>query len=215
MKFEDRFYKVLEARKDERGWQQALADKTGIKQNTLSQILNGTTKSPGLNKVGPIIDALGMEAFLDTPATMHRMGANSPVEKVEGSGLPRVPVIGSAGAGAPQEFWSAEPEMMIEVLPQYFRPDMVTLRIEGDSMEPTIQKGAYVGVVKVDGDIEEGGVYLVHIPPFGRVVKRVRAGQGDTIELVSDNAKYPPKAVPLEQYDQIIIGRVAWVWQSM
>ena len=52
-------------------------------------------------------------------------------------------------------------------------------------------------------------------PQFGRVVKRIRAGQGDTIELVSDNAKYPPKAVPLEQHDQIIIGRVAWVWQSM
>jgi len=215
MKFEDRFYKVIKSRSEERGWQRSLSEATGIPQNTLSQIVQGTTKSPGLNKVGPIIDAIGMDAFLDAPATMHRMGANSPVEKVEGSSLPRVPVLGTAGAGAPQEFWSAEPEMMIEVLPQYFRPDMVTLRVEGDSMEPTIQKGAYVGVVKVAGDIEEGGVYLVHIPPFGRVVKRVRAGQGDTIELVSDNAKYPPKAIPLEQYESVIIGRVAWVWQTM
>lgn len=215
MKFEDRFYKVIKARSGERGWQQSLADKAGIEQNSLSRIVTGATKSPTLKNVGAIIDAIGIEAFLDAPATMHRMGAYSPVEKVEGSGLPRVPVIGSAGAGAPQEFWEAEPEMMIEVLPQYYRSDMVTLRVEGDSMEPTIQKGAYVGVVKLDGDIEEGGVYLVHIPPFGRVVKRVRAGQGDTIELVSDNAKYPPKAIPLEQYENVIIGRVAWVWQTM
>ena len=215
MSFEERFYKVLEAQSGERGWQRDLSAHTGIPQNTLSQIVNRTTKSPGLDKVGQIIDAIGAEAFLDAPATMHRMGVNSPVEAVEGSGLPRVPVLGTAGAGAPQEFWSTEPETVIEVLPQYARPRMVGLKIDGDSMEPTIQRGACVGVVPLEGDIEEGGVYLVHVPPFGRVVKRIRMGDEGAIELYSDNPKYPPRRLPLEQYEQVVIGKVVWVWQMM
>ncbi|MCR5259611.1 MAG: helix-turn-helix domain-containing protein [Desulfovibrio sp.] len=204
---------LLDKAIEKHGSAKELAKAAGVNAPNISRWKNGK-QEPRVKDIGAIMDLIGVRVA-PPPATMHRMGANSPVEKVEGSSLPRVPVLGTAGAGAPQEFWNSEPEMMIEVLPQYFRPDMVTLRVDGDSMEPTIQKGAYVGVVKVAGDIEEGGVYLVHIPPFGRVVKRVRAGQGDTIELVSDNAKYPPKAIPLEQYDQIIIGRVAWVWQSM
>ena len=82
-------------------------------------------------------------------------------------------------------------------------------------MEPTIQKGAYVGVVPLGGSISEGGVYLVNIAPFGRLIKRIRMGEEGSIELVSDNSKYPPRRLPLEQYESVVIGRVAWVWQEL
>ena len=204
---------LLDKAIEEHGSAKELAKAAGVNAPNISRWKNGK-QEPRVKDMGAIMDLIGVRVA-PSPATMHRMGANSPVEKVEGSGLPRVPVLGTAGAGAPQEFWSSEPETVIEVLPQYARPRMVALKVDGDSMEPTIRKGACIGVVPLDGDIEEGGVYLVHIPPFGRVVKRVRAGQGDTIELVSDNAKYPPKSIPLEQYENVIIGRVVWVWQTM
>ena len=217
MSFEERFYAVLreQAEAGGRGWQQDFAGQCGIEQNALSRIMSGATKSPTLKNVAAIVDKLGWEAFREGPPVIRRLGANAPIEAVKGEGLPKVPVLGSTGAGDPQEFWSAVPERMIEVLPQYAKPGCAALTVEGDSMEPTIRRGAVVGVVQPEGDICEGGVYLVDIPPFGRVIKRLKIGTEDSLELVSDNPAYPPKRLPIEQRERAVVGRVVWVWQEI
>ena len=131
------------------------------------------------------------------------------------NGLPTVPVLGTTGAGDPQELFSEKPEFTLEILPQYAHKGSIALRVEGDSMEPTIRKGAYVGIIPIEEDIIEGGIYLVYIPPFGRVVKRVRIRAIGELELYSDNAAYQPLRVPVEQYEKIVLGRVLWVWQKI
>ena len=217
MSFEEKFYAVLreQAEAGGRGWQQDFAGQCGIEQNALSRIMSGATKSPTLKNVAAIVDKLGWDAFREGPPVIRRLGANAPVEAVQGEGLPRVPVLGSAGAGEPHEFWAAEPVSMLEVLPQYDKPDLVALTVEGESMEPTIKRGSIVGVVPPDGDLTEGGVYLVDIPPFGRVIKRLKIGDEDTLELISDNPAYPPKRLPIEQREKVVVGRVVWVWQMV
>ena len=215
MGFEERFRTLIGERAAERGWQKVFAKTAGLQQSALSKIISGQTKDPGLESVGRIMDALGEDALACLPPTMHRLGANAPVEAVQGEGLPRVPVLGSAGAGEPHEFWSAEPVSMLEVLPQYDKPDLVALTVEGESMEPTIKRGSVVGVVPPDGDLTEGGVYLVDIPPFGRVIKRLKIGDENTLELISDNPAYPPKRLPIEQRERVVVGRVVWVWQMV
>ena len=211
MGFKENFLKVLADTCEERG-QSGFARDCGVPQASLSRIILGKTPKPSLDNVGAIVDAIGPEAFFPV---IKRTGANSPVERVEGSGLPTIPVFGSTGAGEACEFWSQTPEREIEVLPQYAKPGCIALRVDGDSMEPTIQKGAYVGVVPLDGSISEGGIYLVNVAPFGRLIKRLRMGSEGSIELVSDNRKYPPRSLPLEQYDSVVIGKVAWVWQEL
>lgn len=211
MGFKENFLKVLADTCEERG-QSGFARDCGVPQASLSRIILGKTPKPSLDNVGAIVDAIGIEAF---SPVIKRTGSNSPVERVEGSGLPTIPVYGSTGAGDPQEFWSMAPEREIEVLPQYARPGMVALRVEGDSMEPTISKGAYVGIAPLNGGISEGGIYLVNVPLFGRVIKRLHLGDGGSLELISDNRKYPPTRLPVEQYDSIVIGKVAWVWQEL
>lgn len=211
MGFEQNFIEAVRTACEERG-QSGFARECGVAQQNLSRIVTGETAKPSLKNVGAIVDALGPEVFFPV---IKRTGANSPVERVEGSGLPTVPVFGSTGAGEPCEFWSQEPERQIEVLPQYAKPGCVALRVDGDSMEPTIQKGAYVGVVPLGGSISEGGVYLVNVAPFGRLIKRIRMGEDGSIELVSDNSKYPPRRLPLEQYESVVVGKVAWVWQEL
>jgi len=212
MGFKENFVRVLGEACQTHGGQKNFAKVAGVPQNTISRIVRGETEKPSLANVGAIVDALGPEAFFPV---IKRTGANSPVEKVEGSSLPTVPVFGSTGAGEPCEFWSQEPERQIEVLPQYARPGMVALRVDGDSMEPTICKGAYVGIAPLNGAVSEGGIYLVSVPLFGRVIKRLHLGDGGCIELISDNSKYPPTRLPMEQYESIVIGRVAWVWQEL
>ena len=209
--FAERFLDRLERAVAEAGGQKKFETLTGVKQQTLSGILTGKV-APSFKNMAAIVDALGEEAFFPV---IRRTGSNSPAEKVAGSGLPTVPVFGSTGAGDPQEFWDMEPEREIEVLPQYARPGMVALRVEGDSMEPTISKGAYVGIAPLNGAVSEGGIYLVNVPLFGRVIKRLHLGDGGSIELISDNRKYPPTRLPLEQYESIVIGKVAWVWQEL
>lgn len=175
MGFKENFVRVLGEACQMHGGQKNFAKVAGVPQNTISRIVRGETEKPSLANVGAIVDALGPEAFFPV---IKRTGANSPVEKVEGSSLPTVPVFGSTGAGEPCEFWSQTPEREIEVLPQYAKPGVVALRVDGDSMEPTIQRGAYVGVVPLDGSLSEGGVYLVNVAPFGRLIKRIRMGRG-------------------------------------
>ena len=211
MGFKENFMKALADACEERG-QSGFSRDCGVPQTSLSRMVLGKTPKPSLETVGAIVDALGPEVFFPV---IKRTGANSPVEQVAGNGLPTVPVFGTTGAGDPQEFWSQEPERQIEVLPQYARPGMVALRVDGDSMEPTINKGAYVGIAPLNGAVSEGGIYLVSVPLFGRVIKRLHLGDGGCIELISDNSKYPPTRLPMEQYESIVIGRVAWVWQEL
>ena len=215
MGFEERFRALLGERAAERGWQKFFAETAGLQQSALSKIISGQTKDPGLESVGRIMDALDSDELTRLLPTMHRLGVNSPVEAVQGEDLPRVPVLGSAGAGEPHEFWTAEPVSMLEVLPQYAKPRLAALTVEGESMEPTIKRGSIVGVVPPDGDLMEGGVYLVDIPPFGRVIKRLKIGDEDTLELISDNPAYPPKRLPIEQREKVVVGRVVWVWQMV
>ena len=77
MTFKERFYQLLKEKSEDRGWQSAFAEKAGIRQNALSRILSGKTGSPTLESVSAIVDAIGIEAFLD-PSVIKRTGANSP-----------------------------------------------------------------------------------------------------------------------------------------
>lgn len=214
MKFKDRFMKILKERNAERGWQTSFAEKAGIRQNSLSRIISGSTKDPTLENVGAIIDAMGIESFLDTP-TIRRMGENSPEEKNSGSGLHPVPLMGETGAGDPQELFTGSSEHIIQILPQYYRTDMIALTVRGDSMEPTIKDGAIVGIAPLSEEVTEGGIYLVSIPYFGRVVKRLRLSRDGHLLLISDNPDYEPIAVNPAEQEKTVLGQVVWVLQAV
>lgn len=214
MDFKDKFYQVLREKSAERGWQTAFAEKTGIKQSSLSRIITGTTPAPTLENVGAIIDAMGIESFLDSP-TIRRMGEKSPVEKNLGSELQPVPLMGETGAGAPQELFSGTSDTVVQILPQYYRADMIALTVRGDSMEPTIKNGAVVGIAPLTEDITEGGIYLVSIPCFGRVVKRLKLSKEGKLLLYSDNPRYDPLAVDPAEQEKTVLGQVVWVLQMV
>lgn len=214
MKFRDRFMKILKERNAERGWQTAFAEKAGIRQNSLSRIISGSTKDPTLENVGAIIDAMGIESFLDSP-TIRRIGENSPVEKNAGAGLHPVPLMGETGAGAPQELFSGTSDTVVQILPQYYQADMIALTVRGDSMEPTIKNGAVVGIAPLTEDITEGGIYLVSIPCFGRVVKRLKLSKEGKLLLYSDNPRYDPLAVDPAEQEKTVLGQVVWVLQMV
>lgn len=154
------------------------------------------------------------EFFPPALPTIKRVGPNAPVEKIEGENLPSIPVMGHTGAGDAIELFSQVPEFILPVLPQYFKVGLIGLVVDGDSMEPTIHKGAVVGISPYDGSINEGAIYLIQRPPFGRTIKRIRMGDEDKIELYSDNPLYKPIVISPEGYEESIAGRIIWIWQG-
>ena len=204
MKFKDKFYQILNQKSSERGWQSAFAEQAGIRQNSLSRIISGKTKDPTLENVGSIVDALGVGDFMDATTNEN-----------SGSGLQPVPLMGETGTGTPQELFKGSSEHIIKVLPQYYRTDMLALTVRGDSMEPTIKDGAIVGIAPLSEEVTEGGIYLVSIPYFGRVVKRLKLSEDGDLLLCSDNPRYKPVRVNPAEQEKTVLGQVVWVLQSV
>jgi len=132
-----------------------------------------------------------------------------------GSGLQPVPLMGETGTGTPQELFKGSSEHIIKVLPQYYRTDMIALTVRGDSMEPTIKDGAIVGIAPLSEEVTEGGIYLVSIPYFGRVVKRLKLSEDGDLLLCSDNPRYKPVRVNPAEQEKTVLGQVVWVLQSV
>lgn len=199
---------------------EGIAKLLGIKnRGSISLWLSGGRKAENTSFPNMLryLDRLGLDCMDFLPLslpTMRRPAPHAPTEEVAGENLPRIPVIGATGAGDGVELFSADPEYWLPVLPQYAKPKVIGLIVEGDSMEPTIHKGAVVGIIPYDGSINEGGIYLVQRPPFGRTIKRIKMGEDERIILHSDNPSYAPTPVPFEGYEKIILGRVIWIWQS-
>jgi len=214
---ENDFYTLLREAIKRSGKSQAeIYRQTGVQQASLSRFINegqGLTASNAIKITNFLGGRIHFPRSGDDSPTIRRPGSNAPTELVEGEALPTVPVYGTTGAGAATELFTGEPETLIQVLPQYNLPDVAAFCVDGDSMEPTIMKGSYVGVVPFSGNISEGGIYLVNMPPFGRVIKRIRMGASGSIELHSDNKVYQPIPLPFEGYEEIVKGKVVWIWQ--
>ena len=198
--------------------QEAIAQKLGLsKRGVVNMWLQGNRKAANapLAALFRYLEKLGHNPldFFPADATIRRLGEHSPTEKVQGIDLPTVPLMGETGAGAPQELFTGSSEHLIQILPQYYRTGLIALAVRGDSMEPTIKNGAVVGIAPLGEDITEGGIYLVSIPCFGRVVKRLKLSKEGKLLLYSDNPKYENFVVDPAEQEKTVLGQVVWVWQ--
>ena len=123
--------------------------------------------------------------------------------------VPRLPLDASAGPGA----FSAE-----EISYDSFRfsrkwlremglegADLTAIRVEGDSMEPTLRSG---DEIFVDRNKRSGeGIHVVRIGDTLHV-KQVQVSAPDRITLISANESYAP--IDLARGEVEIIGRVVW-----
>lgn len=192
-----------------------LAEKAQVDQGNLSKLIKGQRTKLYFDTAYKVLQTLGI--FLEernNSHTIQRMGEHSPVEIVEGDNLVRVPVCAFSGAGNAVLYDDLEALHDIFIPSSYAYNDMKTLQILGDSMNPTIKDGAYIGVIK-ETELHIGKIYLVYQPPFGYVTKRIYQNENREIVLRSDNKEYVDITVPYEGYNDIIVGRVVWVLQHI
>ena len=122
-------------------------------------------------------------------------------------------VAASAGPGgeaideAPQGWFAFEPRFLRRLTAS---PDSLSaVRVQGDSMEPTLNAGDDILVDTADAaDRLRDGIYVLRIDDALNV-KRLAVGPGGRLSIVSDNARYP--VIGRKRGDRIdVVGRVVW-----
>ncbi|WP_448663651.1 helix-turn-helix transcriptional regulator [Sphingomonas sp. CJ20] len=140
------------------------------------------------------------------------LGGPEPVGLVA---VPRLDVGASAGPGRLAEDRHRRPAMLAPDLLRSLgvRADSASvIRVEGDSMAPTLADG---DEILVDGAAQtvrgRGGIFVVRVDGV-LVVKRAQSAVGG-IDLLSDNPAYPPRFCRAGTY--AVIGRVAWMSRAL
>lgn len=87
---------------------------------------------------------------------------------------------------------------------------LVSIRVTGDSMAPTITDGDTVIVDTEDRKVTVSGVYV--IAPHGRYqLKRIHLRMDGSLKIMSDNAAYEPEVLAANQVEGLgVVGRMVW-----
>ena len=149
------------------------------------------------------------EVELGADPDLQRAGKTRDLQAVDFIAVPRLALDASAGPGA----FSAE-----EISFDAFRfsrrwlremglegADLSAIRVEGDSMEPTLRSG---DEIFVDRNKRSGeGIHVIRIGDTLHV-KQVQASAPGRITLISANEAYAPIDLAREEVE--VIGRVVW-----
>ena len=85
------------------------------------------------------------------------------------------------------------------------------LRVQGESMEPTIVAGSSILVDRSRTQRRDGQIFVVQTTD-GMVVKRAARDEGGGWQLVSDHPTWEPVPFP---DDAVILGRVVWTARAL
>jgi len=155
-----------------------------------------TADEPGLYKLDLVADEKGLY---------------TPVAEGKYVYVPQVTGRISAGSGrVPEE----DAEVRVAFRREWIRrkgdaDQMVLIKVEGDSMEPTLMSGDLVLVDRGRAFISpDGGVYAIALDDT-IMVKRVQVLHPiDKLRIISDNKKYDPIEIPVDQVK--VNGKVIW-----
>lgn len=181
-----------------RGWRLVdLAEKVDISAAYLSRIEQGQ-QEPSLEVLTKIADALGVP--------LAEILEGGPVGEQDPAAV-RVPILGRTHAGWPifaeeilEGYLSLPADPKLETGSRYF-----ALRVQGDSMAPTIPDGAIV-IVRQQPTVTSGQIAVVQwAEDWETHVRRVHYLDGRVV-LQADNRRYPP--LVLTEPKVRVLGRV-------
>lgn len=212
----EEFYTALDEAISRAGNMNRLCRLSGIPVNSLTRWVK-RERTPTLESLIPLLPFIDWPKRSQSkmPPLIKPIAGNAPAEPVVGDDLVRIPVMIECGAGGPRDVFDGEVKKWIEILPKFNRSGMRAVEVVGDSMEPTIQHGALIGVMPFEGTLREGGIYLCRLEYFGLVCKRVRAAGPKGLRLISDNPAYEPMDIPPSDCEGLIVGEVVWCLQGV
>ena len=192
--------------------QKEVAKALGTTQGLISRYENGNSL-PDLDLLSRWLDYFEIEAenkhelLEEYSRKKFEMEAKTDSQKSGFVTIPEFNVAASAGFG---EFVGFEEVLEYHDLPSKFLPEFDNinagiLRINGDSMYPTINSGDHV-VVHLEPKFFEDGIYLIRIDEA--ICKRLHK-KFASIQIISDNPIYDVITVEKDDADSFqILGKV-------
>lgn len=206
----------------------AFAREVDIGESLMRKYLAGAT--PGIDKVAQIakvkgvaldwlINGEGEMSTVELPQLPQRVQATELEAKSEFTLVPRLDVQASAGAGRvtigedPLEYLAFQSTWLRSrnINPAFAR----ILTARGDSMEETIRDG---DVLLVDTSINRIRDNTIYVIVYGDMVlvKRVHGRLNGSLQLISDNPRYPAEEVSAGEIEHLhVAGRVMWFGRSI
>lgn len=133
-----------------------------------------------------------------------------------GPGPKQLVVLGMAGVDKDTMAWLGDPLEAIAVPDKFLTPGVICVKMEDAVMEPTIRKGAYVGIDTTGAVPRSGEIYAVDVPGEGLVVKRLHRDIADgRLTLVADNPLHREQHLPQDNPAVRVIGRVSFIIQAL
>lgn len=145
------------------------------------------------------------------PKLLHGAASGVAEAQTDYNGMVKMPVYAMAGAGSPCCIDALEPIRHICVEKKMDGPNIRVIEVRGNSMEPTLMDGSYVGVDITDKNVISGKLYAVYLPYEGIVVKRIWIGP-ELVKIESDNKSAPSHDMSIDRinWETFIQGRVKW-----
>ena len=208
------------------------AREVSVGESLIRKYLAGAT--PGVDKVVAIAEAkevsldwlargvgpMKLDLGEDAPASGGGMLMLRQAGSTEGFALvPRLDIQASAGNG--RIAISEEPLEYLAFQADWLRGRGINpasariLTARGDSMEETIRDG---DVLLVDTSIDRVRDNSIYVIIYGDMVlvKRIHGRINGSLQLISDNPRYPAEEVSKGEVDQLqVAGRVAWYGRSI
>lgn len=159
-------------------------------------------------------DRLCLASYFRVPEErLGGRGGASAAQPLELFAVPRVEIGASAGAGAIAEIEERGPSLgfdtaTLRALGAKRTTGLSIIRVQGASMEPTLQDGDDILVDRDAGAIRPGAIYVLRLDDMLVVKRLVRAGAGPLV-IRSDNAAFPD-IVDYDPATLSVIGRVLW-----
>lgn len=199
----------------------AVSIKSGLAMSTLNNSQAGLTL-PGTETLLKL--AQGTERSIDWLLTGKEPGASVAIaEPIDGFVLvPVLPESVNAGSPAQVEENDLEVEKHVAFRGEWMRRIGVNpkrahvLRVNGDSMEPTLSMGDVILVDTSDTDPAGGGMFVI-AGVDGAQVKRLMRRMDGSLLIISDNRDiYPPEVLAPADADNFrIVGRVRWYARAL
>lgn len=217
----------------------AFAKRAGINDTSMRAYLKDTM--PGLDKLVAIADAgavtldwlaRGLEPKRVSRSALSEnavlaYGSNGNMLMIQKSDMttegfalvPRLDIQASAGGG--RLAISEEPLEYLAFQAAWLRGRGINpasariLTARGDSMEETIRDGDVLLVDTSIDRVRDNSIYVVILGDMV-LVKRIHGRINGSLQLISDNPRYPAEEVPKGEVDQLhVAGRVAWYGRSI
>ena len=212
----------LKNKREELGYStNQISIKTNIDKSDISRIENGEKKKLNpiyLKKIAKIlkldiIELFKMVGYLDEDIEIHTKKESFEIKNVIRK-IVYFPVYGKASAG--NGYLNLEQEIYkMPILDEDFPDGCFFVKIEGNSMEPTIIEGEFALVDPNDIEYEKNKIYVVTYDDESFIKRMVVDEKTGIVILKSDNKEYDDILIDIEKQEYLKInGRVIKIISS-